>query len=349
FSGGTQTSYYVYDGHGSVRALTDQTGNVTDTYDYDAFGNEIHSTGTTPNEFLFAGEQFDSTLNLYYNRARYLNVTTGRFWSMDSFEGDAESPLSLHKYLYAGNDPINRLDPSGNDFDLASTLTATTGGLTIFGMSALQSAIVIQGVTGALFASSFSGIGAALEGQSPDQIEAATGNPYNIALGALLGVAGSYSTAFRLGRAVLVLASLGGGGSAAYNAYKQGHIAAAVYYGTLGLGGAFLSAAAEYIRGGASTPPAVEVPDPAPVLKGPIPSVQPSNLTEQLALQEAEANATIIIQNAYLGDAPRLEANYGQGEWVKMGWTHDLPGGGNIEVHFFENIDTGQTVEFKFK
>ncbi len=52
FSGGTQTSYYVYDGHGSTRALTDQTGNVTDTYDYDAFGNEIHSTGTTPNEFL---------------------------------------------------------------------------------------------------------------------------------------------------------------------------------------------------------------------------------------------------------------------------------------------------------
>jgi hypothetical protein len=51
----TQISYYLYDGHGSTRALTDTSGNVTDTYDYDAFGNEIHSTGTTPNEFLFAG------------------------------------------------------------------------------------------------------------------------------------------------------------------------------------------------------------------------------------------------------------------------------------------------------
>src|SRR5215469_13251164 len=96
------------------------------TYDYDAFGNLIHSTATgippggttvtaTPNEFLFAGEQFDSDLNLYYNRARYLNVSTGRFWTMDSFEGDPESPTSLHKYLYANVDPTNVVDRSGHD------------------------------------------------------------------------------------------------------------------------------------------------------------------------------------------------------------------------------------------
>ncbi|MGA8366927.1 MAG: RHS repeat-associated core domain-containing protein, partial [Candidatus Acidiferrales bacterium] len=113
FSGGTQTSYYIYDGHGSVRALTDQTGNVTDTYDYDAFGNEIHSTGTTANEFLFAGEQYDPDLHLYYNRARYLNVPTGRFWTMDSFEGNGQDPLSLHKYLYGEADPVNSTDPTG--------------------------------------------------------------------------------------------------------------------------------------------------------------------------------------------------------------------------------------------
>jgi len=84
------------------------------TYDYAAFGNLIHSTGTTYNNYLFAGEQFDPDLNLYYNRARYLNTSTGRFWSMDAFEGDDESPISLHKYLYAGSDPINNADPSGH-------------------------------------------------------------------------------------------------------------------------------------------------------------------------------------------------------------------------------------------
>jgi RHS repeat-associated protein len=109
--------YYVHDGHGSVRALTDSSGNVTDTYDYDAFGNEIHSTGTTPNNYLFAGEQYDPDLNLYYNRARYLNTSTGRFWSMDTYEGDDNDPLSLHKYAYTEDDPTTNLDLSGNEID----------------------------------------------------------------------------------------------------------------------------------------------------------------------------------------------------------------------------------------
>ncbi len=85
------------------------------TYDYDAFGNLIRSTGSTPNNYLFAGEQFDPDLGLYYNRARYLNVSTGRFWSADTFEGESNDPLSLHKYLYVAGDPVNGVDPSGND------------------------------------------------------------------------------------------------------------------------------------------------------------------------------------------------------------------------------------------
>jgi len=126
----TQFIYYAYDGHGSVRLLTDTSGNVTDTYDYDAFGNLIHSTGTTPNNYLFAGEQFDPDLGLYYNRARFLNVTTGRFWSMDTEQGDPSSPLSLHKYLYANGDPVNGIDPSGHE-DLATVTEAAEIGVTI--------------------------------------------------------------------------------------------------------------------------------------------------------------------------------------------------------------------------
>jgi RHS repeat-associated protein len=67
-------------------SLRSVVGSVV-TYDYDAFGNLIHSTGTTPNNYLFAGEQFDPDLGLYYNRARYLNTANGRFWSMDTYEG----------------------------------------------------------------------------------------------------------------------------------------------------------------------------------------------------------------------------------------------------------------------
>src|SRR5439155_21108875 len=111
----TQFIYYAYDGHGSVRLLADTGGNVTDTYDYDAFGNIVHSTGSTPNVYLYSGEQFDSDLHLYYNRARYLNISTGRFISIDTDEGGLFEPLSLHKYLYTNSDPANRKDPSGQE------------------------------------------------------------------------------------------------------------------------------------------------------------------------------------------------------------------------------------------
>ncbi|MBZ5634919.1 MAG: hypothetical protein LAO55_17495 [Acidobacteriia bacterium] len=114
------TSFYGYDGHGSVRLLTDATGTVTDRYDYDAFGNIISQAGTTPNVYLYSGEQNDPNLGLYYLRARYLSQSTGRFWTIDNVEGDADSPVSLHKYTYAGNEPVLRLDPSGNQFDIAS-------------------------------------------------------------------------------------------------------------------------------------------------------------------------------------------------------------------------------------
>jgi RHS repeat-associated protein len=122
FPGSRQYIYYVYDGHGSVRALTDQSGAVTDTYDYDAFGTLLHSTGTTYNNFLFAGEQFDPDLGLYYNRARYLNTSTGRFWTMDTDEGDDDEPTSLHKYLYSEADPVDNIDPSGNQIDAIGAL-----------------------------------------------------------------------------------------------------------------------------------------------------------------------------------------------------------------------------------
>jgi RHS repeat-associated protein len=156
----TQTSYYVYDGHGSTRALTDPTGAVTDTYDYDAFGNLIHSTGTgippggtspapTPNEFLFAGEQFDSDLNLYYNRARYLNVSIGRFWTMDRYEGDDEAPLSLHKYLYVLGDPVNDKDPSG-DQDEIEEAAGEAGGQVVDNIPTINAFQTLQNVKAAL-------------------------------------------------------------------------------------------------------------------------------------------------------------------------------------------------------
>jgi RHS repeat-associated protein len=115
-------SFYGYDGTGSVRQLTNSVGAVTDTYEYDAFGNEVNHTGTTPNNYLYRGEQYDQDLGLYYLRARYYNPLTGRFVNRDPSNGIITDPKTLHKYVYANGDPVNLKDPTGRDAEVADGL-----------------------------------------------------------------------------------------------------------------------------------------------------------------------------------------------------------------------------------
>jgi len=127
-NGAWTPSFYGYDGFGSVRQLTNFAGAVTDEYEYDAFGNSFTKTGTTPNNYLYRGEQYDADLGLYYLRARYYNPSTGRFLSRDPEDGHSWDPKSLHKYLYAGGDPVNAKDPTGRaslqEYAFALTLVA---------------------------------------------------------------------------------------------------------------------------------------------------------------------------------------------------------------------------------
>ncbi len=99
-------------------------GQITDAYTWDAFGNLISSSGAgTANNVGAFGEYADSDTGLIYLRARWMNPGLGRFMSMDTNEGAQENPLSLHKYVYDSNDPVDRIDPTGND-DMMS-LTAS--------------------------------------------------------------------------------------------------------------------------------------------------------------------------------------------------------------------------------
>jgi RHS repeat-associated protein len=172
-------SFYGYDGAGSVRQLTNAAGTVTDTYDYDAFGNQVNHTGTTPNNYLYRAEQYDSDLRLYYLRARYYNPLTGRFLSRDPVSGSSSDPKSLHKYLYAGGEPVNADDPTGRaelvataGFDLwqatkdAALATATGAAITCayFKLaSAEQLLVAYGGSTNQLFTTSLCSFGSECE------------------------------------------------------------------------------------------------------------------------------------------------------------------------------------------
>ncbi len=128
-------SYYGYDPSGSVRELLNASGAVTDEYSYDAFGNTVAQTGSTANEFLYRGEQFDAGLAVYYLRARYYVPRTERFLTEDKYEGEdlaacdcparrdwAARTSGSGLFWYAEADPINSVDPSGNDSLLEEAL-----------------------------------------------------------------------------------------------------------------------------------------------------------------------------------------------------------------------------------
>lgn len=117
--------YYIYDGHGSTRLLTNEEGRITDRYAYDACGNLLKKEGDTENDFLYTGEQYNANTGLYYLRARYMDPSTGTFTSMDSYQGSLYDPVSLHKYLYANANPVTYSDPSGY-FSLAECSVTTS-------------------------------------------------------------------------------------------------------------------------------------------------------------------------------------------------------------------------------
>ena len=111
---GTWTTKFVHhDGLGSVRALTDESGTVSDTRAYEAFGTKNVEAGNDALAYGFAGEPFQAESMLAYHRARWMDGRVGRFVGMDQAEGDQQRPLTLHRYVYTGDEPVDRGDPNG--------------------------------------------------------------------------------------------------------------------------------------------------------------------------------------------------------------------------------------------
>jgi len=109
------THYFHHDGLGSVMGMTDEAGNVEQSYFYDDFGNSLGAWGSVGNSYLYTGQEYDGAISGLYNlRARYYDPGVGRFISEDPIcPGMAKFPLGINPYIYVVNNPINAIDPSG--------------------------------------------------------------------------------------------------------------------------------------------------------------------------------------------------------------------------------------------
>ena len=195
---GSGVYYYIYDGLGSTRQLVNTGGTVTDTWGYSAFGMLASHAGSTVNPFLFNAQQFDGASGNYYLRARYYDQSVGRFISQDPLSGSNEDPVSLHQYLYASVDPVNMIDPSGQDGELVDVAFSMA-------MSAEVSGALSYGAVRALGGTAGQSLQASIYGAEAGAALAYAATTGKLGITFIAGILGSFTTA-----AVDILANLGG-------------------------------------------------------------------------------------------------------------------------------------------
>jgi RHS repeat-associated protein len=114
--------YYQFDYNGSTISLKSDAGSYTNRYSYDPYGKVANSAEATPgtnnlvpNPFKFGGRYglMDDGNGLVYARARYYSPELGRFLTKDPLTGDLKNGLSLNRYIYALDNPIEMIDPDG--------------------------------------------------------------------------------------------------------------------------------------------------------------------------------------------------------------------------------------------
>ncbi|HEY5807498.1 MAG TPA: RHS repeat-associated core domain-containing protein, partial [Povalibacter sp.] len=104
--------YLHRDRLGSVTEITDERGTMVDLLSYDAFGASTSVLGLS-NDQRFAEGREHRDLGLVELGARMLDPALARFISPDAVMPNVFRPVYLNRYLYARNNPLNVVDPSG--------------------------------------------------------------------------------------------------------------------------------------------------------------------------------------------------------------------------------------------
>jgi RHS repeat-associated protein len=129
FAGGERTGYkaagrtvlYLKDHLGSSKmtlglyASTLQEGLLQRAGDADPYGvtwRESYAATAESEPHQYTGQEREAALDLYTYGARFYDPELGRFLAVDPAREFA------NPYSYVGNNPVSRLDPTGNDFEV---------------------------------------------------------------------------------------------------------------------------------------------------------------------------------------------------------------------------------------
>ena len=111
--------YYVLNAQGDVVRIVNSSRSVVASYTYDPWGKIISSSGTLAdiNPLRYRGYYYDSETGFYYLQPRYYDPEIGRFINADSYAStDATGLLSTNMFAYCENNPVTRVDPTGEVF-----------------------------------------------------------------------------------------------------------------------------------------------------------------------------------------------------------------------------------------
>ena len=111
--------YYVLNAQGDVVRIVNSSRSVVASYTYDPWGKIISSSGTLAdiNPLRYRGYYYDAETGFYYLQSRYYDPEIGRFINADSYAStDATGLLSTNMFAYCENNPVMRVDPTGELF-----------------------------------------------------------------------------------------------------------------------------------------------------------------------------------------------------------------------------------------
>ena len=116
-SGSNVTGYYMTTQQGDITRIEDVNGNVLATYEYDAWGKLISSSGSlaTINPLRYRGYYYDTETELYYLSNRYYDPKVSRFINADSTDAvlSANGLYDQNLFAYCDNNPVMRADNEG--------------------------------------------------------------------------------------------------------------------------------------------------------------------------------------------------------------------------------------------